>query len=222
MTATVGQETQTRGGYGPAAFARAFGVSRETILKLTAYEALLQKWQRRINLVGPNTADQIWARHFADSAQVVEHIRPEDATVVDLGSGAGFPGLVIKILQPGLAVTLIEADTRKAAFLTQAAATLGLKVRIVAKRIDHFAVSDDTARFDVVTARALAPLPALLTLAGPLLKSHSRLILLKGQNVESELISAAKCWTMTVQQFDSLTHDGGRLLRIERLQRVNS
>lgn len=207
--------------YDARAFARQFDVSRETMQQLEVYADTLRKWQSRINLVGPKTLQQLWNRHFADSAQVVNHIPAAANTVADLGSGAGFPGLVIKALRPTLDVTLIEADSRKAAFLTQAAAAMSLSVTIVPRRIEEVPPASGNAGFSVVTARALAPLPALLTLAAPLGDDGTLYLFLKGQNVESELLSAAKCWTMNVKQIASQTHQDSRLLQITRLRRVD-
>jgi len=207
--------------YNAAAFARQFDVSRETMDQLEVYADTLRKWQRRINLVGPKTLQQLWNRHFADSAQIVNHVPQEAKTLADLGSGAGFPGLVIKALRPALDVTLIEADHRKAAFLTQAAAAMSLSVTVVPRRIEDVGEMTENAGFSIVTARALAPLPALLALAAPLGDDQTRYLFLKGQNVESELLSAAKCWTMKVQQIASQTHQDSRLLQITRLRRVD-
>ncbi len=208
--------------YGPAEFAAQFGVSRETCDRLALYERTLARWQRRINLVGRSTLDDVWRRHFADSAQLAAHLPPDARSLVDLGSGAGFPGLVLKLLRPGLAVHLIEADSRKAAFLTAMAALLSLDVAVIAARIEAVARSPARPRADVVTARALAPLPELLALASGWSGDNPRFLFLKGQNVESELISSAKCWNMTVRQIDSLTQPGARLLCIERIARVKT
>ena len=208
------------GEYGPDDFAAEFRVSRETCGKLVEYERALRRWQRRINLVGPSTLEEIWRRHFADSAQLAAHLRAGARSLVDLGSGAGFPGLVLKVLRPDLEVHLIEADKRKAAFLTATAARLSVEAAVIPARIEDVASGPARPRADIVTARALAPLPALLELASGWSVDNPQFLLLKGQNVESELISAAKCWNMTVRQIDSVTHPGGRLLSIERIARV--
>lgn len=208
------------GKYGPEEFATQFGVSRETCGRLIEYETALRQWQRRINLVGPSTLEDVWRRHFADSAQLAAHLRADARSLVDLGSGAGFPGLVLKLLRPDLEVHLIEADKRKAAFLTATAAMLPAKVAVIAGRIEDVANGPARPRADIVTARALAPLPALLELASGWSVDNPQYLLLKGQNVESELISATKCWNMTVRQIDSATHPEGCLLNIERIARV--
>ena len=215
----MGRET---GAYGADDFAAEFGVSRETCAKFADYERALRQWQRRINLVGPSTLDDVWRRHFADSAQLSAHLRPGAQALVDLGSGAGFPGLALKLLRPDLAVHLIEADTRKAAFLTATAATLSIDVAVIAARIEEVARAPDRPRADIVTARALAPLPALLELASGWSVDNPQFLLLKGQNVESELISTAKCWNMTVRRIDSATHPDGCLLDIEGIARVQN
>ena len=206
--------------YGPEDFAIQFDVSRETCDRLILYERALVRWQRRINLVGPSTLNDIWWRHFADSAQLAAHLRADARCLVDLGSGAGFPGLVLKLLRPDLEVHLIEADSRKAAFLTATAASMAVDVSVITARIEDIVTGPRRPRADVVTARALAPLPELLELASGWAADYPQFLFLKGQNVESELISATKCWNMTVRQIDSLTHPSARLLSIERIARV--
>jgi len=132
-------------------------VSRETRERLNTYAELLRKWQRSINLVGPKTLDDLWNRHFVDSAQLLPLIPPTARVLVDFGSGAGFPGLVLAIL--GMAeVHLIESDQRKATFLREVARATGTPVTVHAKRIEQ--VTPFPA--DIVSARALAPLGDLL------------------------------------------------------------
>ena len=118
----------------PAALTREFGVSRETCERLEAYIALLTRWNARINLVSPATIETVWSRHVADSAQLFDLAPASASSWIDLGSGAGFPGLVVAALaadkQPGRHVTLVESDTRKAAFLTTAAREMDVDVTI--------------------------------------------------------------------------------------------
>ena len=128
----------------PEDFARAFGVSRETLERLETYEALLKQWQKTINLVAPSTLSDIWHRHFADSAQLLALAPPGAERWLDLGSGAGFPGLVLAILLAERGhgrVTLIESDTRKAAFLGEVARRVGVAVDILGTRIEKSANS---------------------------------------------------------------------------------
>jgi 16S rRNA (guanine527-N7)-methyltransferase len=198
-----------------ASFQAATGVSRETLASLSAYEALLRKWQPRINLVGPSTMSELWSRHFLDSAQLYA-LLPEGARVlVDLGSGAGFPGLVLAIL--GVPeVHLIESDSRKAAFLREAAREAGAKITVHNKRIE--AVPPFPA--DVVSARALAPLSQLLSWAHPFLGSRGVGVFPKGQTVEEELTDSTKYWTFEVERFSSRTDPGGTILRVKGIDRV--
>src|SRR5262247_2849484 len=147
-------------GYGPADLAADVDVSRETIDRLSAYAALLVKWQSRINLVSAATLADLWRRHMLDSAQLFPLLPPNTQAVVDLGSGAGFPGLVLAIL--GIPeVHLIESDQRKCVFLAEAARVADASPIIHNKRIEQL----EGLSAEVVTARACAPLDQLLTYA---------------------------------------------------------
>ncbi len=203
-------------------FRAQFDVSRETLDRLGAYAATLLKWQSRINLISRGTIDSIWRRHFADSAQIVGHLRQDAQRLVDLGSGAGFPGLVVKVLRPDIDVTLVEADQRKAAFLQAAAIASGVRVDVVPRRIESLAGDPLRPAADVVSARALAPLPTLLALAAGWIDDEPQFLFLKGKDVESELISAAKCWTMNVRKIQSAVQTDAWLLSIESLARADT
>jgi 16S rRNA (guanine527-N7)-methyltransferase len=141
----------------PEGFARRFDVSRETLTRLETYAALLTKWTRRINLVSAASLPDLWHRHIADSAQLLA-FRPPARLWLDLGSGAGFPGLVVAILTPDLHVRLVESDQRKCAFLRRVAEDTGTTVDIVPCRIETLPPQSA----DVISARALAPLTQLL------------------------------------------------------------
>lgn len=197
------------------AFQAEISVSRETLDRLIAYDEVLRKWQPRINLVGPSTLPDAWRRHFLDSAQLYPLLPEDTRCLVDLGSGAGFPGLVLAMM--GVPeVHLVESDTRKCAFLREAARVAGIKVTVHNKRIE--AVSGIKA--DVVTARALAPLNDLLVWAYPFIGQDGMAIFPKGQNVEDELTDATKCWKMSVERFDSCTDRGATILRVRGIDRV--
>src|SRR5690349_5193773 len=187
-------------------------VSRETRERLDAYAALLRKWQPTINLVGPRTLGDLWTRHFVDSAQLFPLIPSEARVLVDLGSGAGFPGLVLAIL--GVPeVHLIESDQRKATFLREAARATQAPVTVHAKRIEQ--VSPFPA--DVVSARALAPLTDLLALASPFLTPDAVCIFPKGQQASDELTAAAKTWNIKVDRIQSITDPGATILRVSEV-----
>ena len=201
----------------PEGLAELVPVSRETLDRLAAYLDLLRRWQRTINLVGAGTLDDPWRRHILDSAQLVQVLPDGARRLVDLGSGAGLPGLVLAIL--GVPeVHLIESDRRKAAFLREAARATGTPATVHACRIE--AAPPLTA--DVVTARALAPLPQLLPLAARFATPVTRLLFLKGRQAETELTEAARGWTMEVQRQPSLSDAEGCVLTISGLQRVGS
>jgi 16S rRNA (guanine527-N7)-methyltransferase len=189
-------------------------VSRETLDRLAAYEALLRSWQPRINLVSNASLDDAWHRHFLDSLQLVRWIEP-GAEVLDMGSGAGFPGLVLAIAAD-CRVVLCESDARKCAFLREARRVIDAPAEIHEGRVEG--LSD--REFDVVTARALAPLPRLLDLASGRLRSTGFCLFLKGAQVEDELTDAHADWKMEVERHDSLADPRGVVLRIRNLRRV--
>jgi len=203
--------------FGPEEFAAATSVSRETLARLKAYSGLLTDWNARHNLVSKTSLDKIWHRHFWDSAQLTPMIPPDARTLVDLGSGAGFPGLVLAVMLRGkVTVTLFEATRKKAEFLSVVADRLGLEVVVRNERVET-AIS---APFDVITARAFAPLPKLLGYAQHFASPKTVCLLLKGQNVGPELTEACKSWRMKVRQHPSLTHPFGVVLEIRELARV--
>ena len=202
---------------GPQGFAELVPVSRETLARLEAYAALLIRWSARINLVGRNTLVDLWRRHILDSAQLWLLLPVNVESVIDLGSGAGFPGLVLAILGvPGL--ELVEADSRKCAFLREAARITEVDVTIRPCRIQ--AVPPHPV--DVVTARACAPLERLLGLAEPFLAATTECLFLKGERVEDELTLARKHWTMTARLCQSRSDPRGVVLRLQQVAREHS
>lgn len=202
-----------------AAFQAETGVSRETLDRLAAYEATLRKWQPKINLVGPSTLPDAWRRHFFDSAQLFPLLPEGVRVLVDLGSGAGFPGLVLSIM--GVPeVHLVESDSRKCAFLREAARAAGASVTVHNKRIEAVAPIAAAIGADVVTARALAPLNDLLGWAYPFIQDRGAALFPKGQNVADELTDTTKYWKMRVERFDSRTDPTGTILRVSGIARV--
>ncbi len=191
----------------------ALNVSRETLDKLQAYGDLLVKWQAKINLVSNSTLDDLWTRHLLDSAQVYPYLPKECKTLVDIGCGAGFPGLVLAIM--GVPdVHMVDSDSRKMAFVREAARITETPVTIHNCRIDdieltHFA--------DVVTSRALATLDKLLGFADTLRKPEGTCIFLKGRKTEEEVVDAQKRWDFEHTSQGSLTDREGRILIIERM-----
>lgn len=243
----------------PEDFAAATGVSRETLEKLQVYQQLLEKWQAKINLVGPATLADSWNRHFLDSAQLfpllrditherVSHNKPEippqpvdsirqsqesvpqkhtpyPVAHVDLGSGAGFPGLVLAILAAAenlpVVTHLVESDTRKCAFLIEVAraANVAESLHIHPARAETLA-RGGKIKADIVTARALAPLGELLELAAPFLKSGGECLFLKGEHVADELTAASRAWKIRTDRIESRSGAGGVILRVREFTRA--
>jgi 16S rRNA (guanine527-N7)-methyltransferase len=194
-------------------------VSRETSARLDRLVELLLEWQQTRNLIAASTIPNIWTRHIADSLQLLE-LAPEARIWVDLGSGAGFPGLVLACAladRPGAEVHLVESTGKKCAFLQAAADDLRLPAKIHCQRVETL-IPAFSIKPDVVTARALAPLPKLLELAFPLLKRGATGLFLKGQDVVSELTKASKCWIIRYELVPSRTDDRARIVVVQGLE----
>ncbi len=201
------------------------GVSRETREALEIYEASLIKWQKVVNLVGKGTLQEVWHRHFLDSAQLAplipKHTGGAPTVILDIGSGAGFPGLVLAVLAatgalalPPLIVHLVEANARKCAFLKEVARITGAQVVVHNARVENLTPFP----IDVIMARAVAPLPRLLTLVSGFIcqaDCHPLGLFLKGQGVDEELTEAGKQWKMQIETIVSVTDPKGVVLRIE-------
>jgi len=206
-------------------FERELGVSRETVERLQRYAELLARWQKVVNLVAPGTLPEIWHRHFADCAQVVP-LAPFEGHWIDLGSGGGFPGLVIgvlmgdRLLAGSARLTLVEADQRKAAFLREAARTLGVPVDILSMRIEDCPTQVNVPRGDVITARAVAPLARLLELAAPLSAPGATMVFLKGRSAGTELVEASGKWRFQSRLVESITDPEGRIVVLTGVEAI--
>lgn len=195
-------------------------VSRETFDDLRRFEGLVRKWTPAINLVSKSTVAGLWDRHIADSAQVFSLCPGEAEHWVDLGSGGGFPGLVVAIIarekQPRLRVTLVEADQRKATFLRQAAQSLSLAVTVRSERIESL----EPLEADVLSARALAALPDLLELAALHLRAGGTALFPKGSAHLDEVAEARKSWTCDIETRPSLSDPHAAILVIRNIHRA--
>ncbi len=194
----------------PPEFQKKSGVSRETLEKFQAYEALLRKWQVAINLVGPNTLDDIWGRHFMDSAQLFPLLPKDGKALVDMGAGAGFPGLVLAIMGI-LNVHLIESDQRKATFLREVARSVSVPVTVHAKRVEDVVVDQSVG---IVTARALASLDALLDLGKKWLIYGATGFFLKGKTAIEEIEAAQKKHSFEYEIKESQTDPDARIVKV--------
>lgn len=195
-------------------------VSRETVARMEAFSDLVKQWTTRINLVAPSTLDDIWLRHILDSAQVYALKPPMTKRWVDLGSGGGFPGLVVAIVaadhDPDLHVVLVESDQRKCAFLRTVLRETGIRATVIARRIDQI----DSLSGDVVSARALAALPELLMGATRHLAPGGIALLPKGARWREELEAARKTWSFTCVPHPSKTEPDAAILQIGDIAHV--
>lgn len=195
-------------------------VSRETFAALQAFEAEVKRWNPRVNLVSRSSLDSLWTRHIDDSAQIFRACPPDANKWVDLGSGGGFPGLVIAALarehKPKLSVTLIESDQRKATFLRQTAQKLGLSVEVMAKRAESL----PPQMADVVSARALAPLADLMELGSLHLKAEGVAVFPKGARHAEEVAEARRSWTFDLETLPSASDTDAAILIIRKIRRA--
>lgn len=204
----------------PAASGLPVDVSRETSDKLRRYADLLTRWTGRINLISRSTVPSLWTRHIVDSAQVFAACDRSSGLWLDLGSGAGLPGLVCAIIAAEKAkdmhFVLVDSDARKAAFMATTARELNLQAEIRRSRIESL----DPLDAAVISARALAPLPDLLRLAEPHWRAATQGLLLKGQNAEQEIDAAHLQWSFNLDTIPSITDPSATLLKIGDLHRV--
>ncbi|NBC19467.1 MAG: 16S rRNA (guanine(527)-N(7))-methyltransferase RsmG [Alphaproteobacteria bacterium] len=192
-----------------------FGVSRETSRRIERIIETLDDWRARINLIGPREWPQVWPRHVADSLQLLDHI-PPGARIMDFGSGAGFPGLIIAADRcRDSRITLIESVGKKCAYLRAAATAAGLPVEVVCARVES--VTPEPVQ--IVTARAVAPLARLLELSAPWLENGGIALFPKGRTWHEELTAAQQSWNFTCEAIVSRTHREGAILKISEVIR---
>nr|WP_316163709.1 16S rRNA (guanine(527)-N(7))-methyltransferase RsmG [Bradyrhizobium sp. SZCCHNRI20481] len=195
-------------------------VSRETEQRLDRYVALLLEWQAKTNLVAPSTLPHLWTRHIADSLQLLD-LAPDARIWVDLGSGGGFPGVVLACAladRPGAQIHLVERNAKKAAFLREAIRVTGAPGIVHLSEIGDI-VEKWSGRVDCVTARALAPLHQLIGFAEPLVKKGAKALFLKGQDVEAELTESTKYWKIESKLHSSRTGGQGWIVAIDCIER---
>jgi 16S rRNA (guanine527-N7)-methyltransferase len=206
-----------------------FDVSRETTARLDRFVVLLLAWQSKTNLISSSTIPSLWTRHIADSLQLLQLVplnpRRNPPVWLDIGSGGGFPGIVIACslaALPGTCVHLVESNVKKAAFLREAVRELKVPGIVHATRIEAMGPELREAVIDYITARAVAPLPDLLAMIAPLLKKGAKALLLKGQDLDTELTQATKHWKIGAEQVPSRTSKSGRILIVHTLSKRTS
>ncbi|PDQ17782.1 16S rRNA (guanine(527)-N(7))-methyltransferase RsmG [Mesorhizobium sanjuanii] len=193
-------------------------VSRETFDRLVEFEQVFQKWNRSINLAAPSTMNDVWGRHILDSAQLAR-LAPEAKSWVDLGSGGGFPGLVLAFLldeRDGASIDLVESNRKKASFLQTVVGQFNLPARIVARRIDDSYPLVTAPQ--IVTARALASLPLLFDLSAPWLTMGSRALFHKGRDYRAEVAESTQRWSFDLVEHASVTDAHGVILELSGLR----
>ena len=194
-----------------------FNVSRETLNSFCEYENLLCKWNKKINLVSRKTLVDIWDRHFLDSAQIINHVDASEKRWVDVGAGAGFPGLVVALLlrerKIDCDIVLVEKNAKKVFFLNEVIRKLNLNVKVVNNRIDCI----DPLNADILTARAFSELKELIELAHRHRKERGICLFLKGENYRSELDKTLNYWFIDYDIFDSLSKSFGKVIRVKKI-----
>ena len=202
-----------------AGFVQSFSLSATVAARFDVYHQRLVQWQKVQNLVAPATLADVWRRHFADSAQLLP-LLDGPKQLVDMGSGAGFPGLVLALLQESsdCTVHLIEANGRKCAFLKDVVRATGVNVEIHNCRIEEFANRSTIADIDVVTARALKPLPQLLDLGAFAFSNGAVGVFLKGKTYAQELQEAREAWSFEVLEVSSQTDAEGRIVKLSEVK----
>jgi len=201
----------------PAKFQQITAVSSDTLERLKVYAALLEKWQRKVNLVSRGSLAEMWRRHFLDSAQLAPLLTAGAnggvKTVVDIGSGAGFPGMVLAILGTSAEVHLVESNEKKCAFLREVNRVMDAGVIIHHSRVENL----PDLKADVVVSRAVAPLEQLLQYANPVLEKGGQCFFLKGQKGRDELTQARKKWIIKDTNIQSLSDPSGMVLKLEAI-----
>ncbi len=190
-------------------------VSRETIEKLEIYISLLQQWNKKINLVSQQGMDQVWKRHVYDSFQLIRYLDSSIKSIADLGSGGGFPGLILA-LSTDIPVILIESDMRKTIFLREVLRQTKTQATVLCQRIENV----NAISVDVVTARALTSLTQLLEFSKNILNKNGYCLFLKGRSVNLEIEEAQKNWKINYKTFSSQTNADGVIVKINQFERV--
>jgi 16S rRNA (guanine527-N7)-methyltransferase len=198
-----------------------YNVSRESLDRLEILVKLLLDWQKHINLIAPSTIPEVWTRHVIDSLQLVPLLPAHTQAIADLGSGAGFPALVLAAVQPAT-VHMYESNSKKVAFMHEALRQMKCNAVVHRERLEPRQTPVNMPKVKVVTARAFAPLPLLLDLAEPFMKSGATALFHKGQDIDAELTEAAKIWVIEPVKHLSVIDSMSVILEVKELKRVQS
>ena len=197
--------------------AEQLNLSKTIMEKLDKYVGLLETEQSKMNLVGASTLPAVWTRHVLDSAQLFRSFRPSDRVILDLGSGAGFPALVLAAMdtEGKHDFHLVESDGKKCAFLNKVIEECSLKAHVHNERIEQM----EKFGADVITARALAPLDKLIKYALPFFKPETRCLFMKGVKAREELDAALKKYRFRVEKIQSVSSDEGAILLLSEVKK---
>ena len=197
-----------------------FNVSRETLNSFCEYESLLTKWNEKINLVSKNSLVDIWDRHFLDSGQIINHVDASGKIWVDVGAGAGFPGLVVALLLKDRKIdcdfTLVEKNKKKVFFLNEVIRNLKLKVKVVNSSIGCI----EPLNADILTARAFSELKDLIQIAHHHRKEGGICLFLKGENYRFELDKTLNYWFFDYDVVDSVSNPSGKIIRVKKILKL--
>lgn|SRR5574344_696735 len=196
-----------------------YDVSRETYQKLSAFVALLTEWNFKLNLVSKNSMPEVWTRHILDSIQLIKHIDSNTKNIVDIGSGAGFPAIVLAIVlqekNPAIKLKLVESITKKTVYLKDICEKLGLNnVEVLNTRVENYDFTD----VDLITARAVASLDVLCQYCHKIGNSKTSMLLLKGKTYAEENQEAQKKWTYKLEVLPNHYSDDGVILKLSNLR----
>ena len=202
-------------------FSRFAQVSRETITSLVRYEKVLINENKNLNLIGKSTENQVWIRHFLDSAQVIDFIDKNEKKIIDIGSGAGFPGLILSIIlkdrKIASKVQLIEKSRKKSIFLNKVIRLLDLKSEVL-----NINIMEEEFDFDnsTIVARAFKPIEEIFKIIDGKVKNFNKIILFLGKNQKNDLLRASKKWDLKYKQSMSVTNNDSIIIKIEQLKKI--
>ena len=199
--------------------AEKYNVSRETISELETFQKMVLEWNNKFNLISKSSEKDVWQRHIIDSLQLQQFINSNDKILYDMGSGAGFPALVLAIIGkekfPNLQISLIESIGKKVIFLNEVKNTLNLNINVIQDRIENLKLP----KADIITSRALASLDKLLKYAFPFCNKNTKLVFPKGEKWQEEIATAQKEWNFDFEIFPSQTSQTGKILYIKNIRR---
>lgn len=197
-----------------------YNVSRETFKKIKQFAELLKVWNQKMNLVSRNSLEDLWKRHILDSVQLINYISPQVKNLLDIGSGAGFPAIILAILlqekNPETKITLVESITKKTVYLNDVREKLGLSnVKVINSRVENI----NLPKPNLITARAVAALDVLCGYVSKIGNNNTESLFLKGKSYKDEIAEAEKHWKFDLEVFPNKYSDEGVILKLSNLRK---